>query len=80
MPCPHCRKRRAQYLLQEEEERERCERDGKDFEREKLRRVGADEADAADKRRRGKINPDQGFSSFEAATARKYNSLVKQVR
>ncbi len=74
------RKRRAEYLLKEEEERARCEKEGKDFEREKLRRVAADEAEAADKRKRGKINPDQGFSSFEAATARKYNSLVKQIR
>ncbi len=42
--------------------------------------MAADEADAAEKRKRGKINPDKGFSSFEDATARKYNSLVKQVR
>ncbi len=74
------RKRRAEYLLQEEEEKARCEREGKDFNRERLRRVQADDAEATERKKRGKINPDVGFSSFEAATARKYNSLVKQVR
>ena len=74
------RKRRAEYILAEEEARAQCEREGKDYDRERLRQVGADEADAADKRKRGKINPDKGFSSFEAATARKYDSLVKQIK
>jgi len=71
------RKRRAEYLLEEEEFKQQCEREGKDFEREKLRRVGADVAAAVDKRKRDKIDPDKGFSSFEDATARKYNQLVK---
>ena len=37
------RKRRAEYLLQEEEFKQKCEAEGKDFEREKMRRKGADE-------------------------------------
>jgi len=74
------RKRRAEYLLAEEEERQRCEREGKDFEREQLRRQTAEEVDTRERKRRAKINPDQGFSSFEAATARKYNSLVRQIK
>ena len=37
------RKRRAEYLLQEEEFKRKCEAEGKDFEREKMRRKGADE-------------------------------------
>ena len=37
------RKRRAEYLLQEEEFKRKCELEGKDFEREKMRRKGADE-------------------------------------
>ena len=37
------RKRRAEYILQEEEFKQKCEAEGKDFEREKLRRKGADE-------------------------------------
>jgi len=35
------RKRRAEYLLQEEEFKRKCELEGKDFEREKMRRKGA---------------------------------------
>lgn len=60
--------------------RQKCEQEGKDFDREKLRQIGADEAEAQDKRKRGKMDPDQGFSSFEAATARKYNQLVRQIK
>ena len=37
------RKRRAEYILQEEEFKQKCEAEGKDYEREKLRRKGADE-------------------------------------
>ena len=37
------RKRRAEWLLKEEEFKTQCEADGKDYEREKLRRKGADE-------------------------------------
>ena len=37
------RKRRAEYLLQEEEFKRKCEEEGKDYEREKMRRKGADE-------------------------------------
>ena len=37
------RKRRAEYLLQEEELKQKCEEEGKDYEREKMRRKGADE-------------------------------------
>ena len=40
------RKRRAEYLLQEEEFKRKCEAEGKDFEREKMRRKGADEVSA----------------------------------
>jgi len=74
------RKRRAEYVLQEEELKQKCEEEGKNFEREKLRHVGADYAEALDKRKRGKMNQDEGFSSFEAATFRKYNGLVKQIQ
>jgi len=74
------RKRRAEYLLQEEEFKRKCEEEGKDFEREKMRRKGADEADWSDRQKKNKINPDQGFSSYEDASFRKYNQLVKQIK
>lgn len=74
------RKRKAQYLLEEEKLRQKCLAEGKDFDREKLRTLGADVADALDKRKRSKTNPDQGFSTYEEAAFRKYNQLVKQVK
>jgi len=74
------RKRRAEYVLAEEEEKARCAREGKDFDREQWRRTAADEADQRERKRRQKVDPDQGFSSFEAATARKYNALVRQIK
>ena len=74
------RKRRAEYLLQEEEFKSKCEEEGKDFEREKMRRKGADEADWTERQKKNKMNPDQGFSSYEDASFRKYNQLVKQIK
>lgn len=74
------RKRRAQYLLEEEELRQKCEAEGKDFDREKLKQRGADVADLIDKKKRSKTDPDKGFSSYEEASFRKYTQLVKQVK
>jgi len=74
------RKRRAEYVLKEEQEKAECVAAGKDWEIERLRNVGVDEADAAEKRRKGKTNPDTGFASFEQATFRKYNGLAKQIK
>jgi len=74
------RKRRAEYVLQEEELKRKCDEEGKDFEREKMRKKGADEADWSDRHKKNKINPDQGFSSYEDASFRKYNQLVKQIK
>ena len=74
------RKKKAEYILEEEKLKQKCLAEGKDFEREKLRHLGADVADALDKRKRGKTNPDKGFSTYEEAAFRKYNQLVKQVK
>lgn len=74
------RKRRAEYILKEEELKAACLAEGKDWEIEKLRHIGADEAEAIDKRKKGKQNPDSGFSSFEQATFRKYTGLAKQIK
>merc|ERR1711860_300774 len=53
---------------------------GKDWEIEKLKHVKADVAAALEKRKAMKTDPDQGFSSFEQATFRKYNGLLKQIK
>ena len=74
------RKRRAAYLLEEEEFRQKCEAEGKDFEREKMRRKGADQVEWAERKAKSKIDPDNGFSSYEDASFRKYNQLVKQIK
>merc|ERR1711892_1408649 len=66
--------------VKEEALKAECEANGKNWEIEKLRNMAADEADALDKRKRSKMNPDEGFSSFEAATFRKYAGLTKQIK
>ncbi len=52
------RKRKAEYLLEEEKRREICERSGKDFDREKLLTISADDAEANLKRKSKKMNQD----------------------
>ncbi|XP_063613806.1 pre-mRNA-splicing factor syf2-like [Penaeus indicus] len=49
---------------------------GKDYDRLKMLEVGADEAERWERRKKKK-NPDQGFSTYEDATIRQYNRLVK---
>ena len=74
------RRKRAQYILEEENFRAECEAQGKDFDREKMKLVSCDDAEAADRRKRAKQNPDQGFSTYEAAAFRKYNQQVKSIQ
>ena len=74
------RRRRAEYVLQEEMDKAACEAAGKNWEIEKLRNLGADEADTAERKKRAKMNPDEGFSTYEQATFRKYNALSKQIK
>ena len=45
-----------------------------------FRHLGANEADAMEKKRKSKLNPDEGFSSFENATFRKYGRLTAQIK
>jgi len=74
------RKRRAEYILKEEEMKAECIAAGRDWNIEKLRHLGANEADAMEKKRKSKLNPDEGFSSFENATFRKYGRLTAQIK
>jgi len=74
------RKRKAEYVVKEEEQKAACLAAGKDWEIEKLRHVKADIAEALDKKKRSKQNADQGFSSFEQATFRKYTGLQAQIK
>jgi len=74
------RKRRAEFILEEESLKAACLASGKDWEIERLRHLGADEAERQDKKKKLKMNPDEGFASFEAATFRKYSGLTKQIK
>merc|ERR1711983_623190 len=74
------RRKRAQYLLDEEKMRSECEAQGKDFEREKMKMIPADEAETSDRRKKAKQNADQGFSTYENAAFRKYNQQVKSIQ
>lgn len=42
--------------------------------------MSAEDAEKMERARKRKQNADQGFSTFEAATARQYHSLVDQIK
>ncbi|XP_065206413.1 pre-mRNA-splicing factor SYF2 [Planococcus citri] len=73
------RKRRAEWILNDETQREDAKKKGEDFDRVKLLNVTASEAEALEKKKKKK-NPDTGFADFEQATIRQYNRLVKQIK
>ncbi|KAF7278957.1 pre-mRNA-splicing factor Syf2 [Rhynchophorus ferrugineus] len=70
------RKRRAEWILNDQKEREEAAQKGEDYDRLKLLNVTAIEADKLERKKKKK-NPDQGFSDFEGATVRQYNRLIK---
>ncbi|XP_056647432.1 pre-mRNA-splicing factor Syf2 [Diorhabda sublineata] len=72
------RKRRAEWILNDQKEREEAAKEGKDYDRLKLLNVSAVEAERFDKMKKKK-NPDQGFSDYEAASVRQYNGLIKNM-
>ena len=72
--------RKIPDILEEEKLRAECEAQGKDFEREKLKHISLDDAEASERRKRAKQNPDKGFSTYEAAAFRKYNQQVKSIQ
>ncbi|EDW01424.1 pre-mRNA-splicing factor Syf2 [Drosophila grimshawi] len=71
------RKRQAEWLLADDKAREEAQSAGKDYERLKLLEVSAIDAERIEKKKKRKDNPDLGFSTYEAQTARQYNRLVK---
>lgn len=66
------RKRKAEWILNDQKEREEAAKNGEDYDRIKLLNISAVEAERLEKLRKKK-NPDQGFSDFEAAAVRQYN-------
>lgn len=81
LPANHeARKRRAEWVLEDEEKRSKCAAEGLEYDRIKLLDMQADELERLNKLRARKKNPDEGFSSYEAATARQYKRLVTNLK
>ncbi|XP_068202612.1 pre-mRNA-splicing factor Syf2 [Palaemon carinicauda] len=77
MPKNHLKKReRLEAEFREEKRKETVIAEGKDYDRVRMLEVGADEAELYERKKRKK-NPDLGFSTYEDATIRQYNRLVK---
>ncbi|KXJ68445.1 pre-mRNA-splicing factor Syf2 [Aedes albopictus] len=73
------RKRQADWLIDDSKAKAEAEAKGLDYNRVKLMKVSAAEAERFDKLRAKKKNADPGFSDYEAQTARQYNRLVKNM-
>lgn len=66
------RKRRAEWILNDQKLREEAAQKGEDYDRTKLLNVSAIEAERFERMKKKK-NPDQGFSDYEAASIRQHN-------
>ncbi|KAH8390152.1 hypothetical protein KR200_008284 [Drosophila serrata] len=73
------RKRQAEWILADDKARADAQAAGKDYERLKLLEVSAVDAERIEKKKKRKDNPDLGFSTYEAQTARQYTRLVKSM-
>ncbi|KAK9506306.1 hypothetical protein O3M35_008265 [Rhynocoris fuscipes] len=73
------RRRRAEWILNDEKNREEASKNGEDYERVKLLNIEAAEAEKFERKKKKK-NPDQGFADYEQATVRQYNRLVKNMK
>jgi len=72
------RKRQAEWILADDKARSEAQAAGKDYERLKLLEVSAVDADRIEKKQRRKDNPDLGFSTYEAQTARQYTKTTSK--
>ncbi|KAM3957905.1 LOW QUALITY PROTEIN: pre-mRNA-splicing factor Syf2 [Aphomia sociella] len=71
------KRRQAEWLVDDQQKRDEAEKHGKDYDRVKLLNISAAEAERLERKKRR--NPDQGFSTYEQATVRQYNRLVKNM-
>lgn len=72
------KRRQAEWLVDDQKKREEAESEGKNYDRVKVLNISALEAERLERKKKKK-NPDQGFSTYEQATVRQYNRLVKQM-
>lgn len=77
-PNYEAKRRQAEWLMDDQKKREDAQTQGKDYDRVKLLNISATEAERLERKKKKK-NPDQGFSSYEQATVRQYNRLVKNM-
>ncbi|XP_064628720.1 pre-mRNA-splicing factor SYF2-like [Lineus longissimus] len=80
LPKNHeAKRKRVEWEEEDEKKRKEAVSKGEDYDRVKLLDVGADQAERWDRMKKKK-NPDIGFSDYEAATARQYQRLTKQIK
>lgn len=77
-PNYEAKRRQAEWLLDDQQKRQEAEKAGKDYDRVKLLNISATEAERLERKKK-KRNPDEGFSTYEQATIRQYNRLVKNM-
>jgi len=70
------KRERLEAEFEEMQRKEAMIAEGKDYDRERLLEVGANEAERWERKKKKK-NPDSGFSTYEDATIRQYNRLQK---
>lgn len=73
------KKRKGEWILQEEEKKKAAEARGEDYDRIKVLDVSAEDAEKWERKKKKK-NPDQGFSDYEQASFRQYQRLTKQMK
>ncbi|CAH0389087.1 unnamed protein product [Bemisia tabaci] len=73
------RKRKAEWILNDEKMREEAAEKNEDYDRLKLLNVSAVDAERFERLKKKK-NADPGFSDYEQATARQYNRLVRNLK
>ncbi|KAF4528971.1 hypothetical protein B566_EDAN011277 [Ephemera danica] len=73
------RKRRAEWIMNDDQQRKEAEEKGEDYDRVKLLNVRADDAERLNRRKKKK-NPDQGFADYQQATIRQYTRLVNNMK
>ncbi|CAB3230632.1 unnamed protein product [Arctia plantaginis] len=77
-PNYEAKRRQAEWLLDDQAKREEAETSGKNYDRVKLLNISATEAERLERKKK-KRNPDEGFSTYDQATIRQYNRLVKNM-
>merc|ERR1711931_429686 len=76
LPANHEKKRgRIEWELEDDKKRQDAKAKGVDYERVKALETQADHAEASYRKKQKKTNPDEGFSTYAAATARQYGRL-----